>query len=170
MDSKTFKTFLRSLQKSEKDWPNKVFAWQQPDYKLFMVATASGYPYELLTYQYDIGSECYRTHRYGIDPSITYLKTGQGQYCPVEALVSKVSEFEFLGEWDDLSKKVSNITPETAMLRLKEAVSNIPGCEQVLNRKSLNNTIRSAASRAPEHAFVVSPYRSHVSQTGGLIR
>lgn len=169
MDTKTFEAFLRELQKSEKDWPNKIFAWVQPNYKLFMVATASGHPYELLTYQYDIGSECYRTHRYGIDPRIMYLKTGQGQYCPVETLASKVSDFTFLGEWEDVSKTVSNVTPAASQSRWKEAMSHIPGCEQVMKHKSPNDTIHSAANRAANLSqALASP--SHISKAGEAIR
>ena len=171
MDTKTFESFLRELQKSEKDWPNKVFAWLQPNYKLFLVATASGRPYELLTYQYDIGSETYGNHRYGIDPRITYLKPGNSNqtYCPVDALVSKVSGFEFLGEWEDLSKKVSNITPATALRRWDEAKAQIPGCEQVMNHKSLNDTIYSAVSRAANLSpSPASP--SHISKAGEAVR
>lgn len=101
MTADEFRSFLRTLQEDQYNWPNKYFAWEKPDGTLFMVGTSSGQFNHLLTYEYK--GEPYNDYSgviYGISPRTTYVY-GSQEYDPVEMLVEKVGQFKYLGSWDD---------------------------------------------------------------------
>ena len=114
LTAEEFRVFLQGLQKSPYNWPNLYFAWKKPDDSLFMVGVASTQSYHLMVYEIDMewrvnqmrvahGSPAeYAAKLYGIAPGVgTDCSQQSVLRDPVACLVSKVSEFRFLGFWED---------------------------------------------------------------------
>ena len=168
MSPNELRDFLHSLQENMYHWPDRYLAWEKPDGTFFMASTQTTQYGELLIYEIDpvreanysrftkeMGSErgipdaderIYSARYYDINPQFVHMR-GPNRVDPVEELVSKVSEYTFLGSWDNPEHFRKDHTNGQVLNHSCwfEALQNI---RQHKRRPSLLETMEQADSRA----------------------
>ena len=168
MKSKEFESFLRQLQEEPYRWPDLYLAWEKPDGTLFMASTQTSQYNQLLVYETDSFLEAnrarfikdtnlggrilddderiYSAHFYDINPKVSHMR-GPHEFDPVEEFVSKVSEYTFLGSWNNPERyRKDHINGQVLNIGCWfEALQNI---RQQERKPSLAETIESAGIRA----------------------
>ena len=100
MTPEMFRDMLIRRQEKPYEKQNEYYAWKKPDGTLFMIGMESYQMYHILKYEYNDFFKDYGAVFYSIDPHASHMR-GPQEYDPLEELVSKISDYEYVGAWRD---------------------------------------------------------------------